>query len=246
MSIMQRLIMPFALLLASSLTPAVAAGTPTPGKDQKPLNCDVGPVDKTYGKTSWLVYSCHDDQSLMIVSAAGSPALPFYFTFHLKDGVYQLSGEGTGNKQATDAAYGELKAFTASDIQILIQETKSIPAPTAVSKPAAHAPFAVSGNRVFDELIGTWTYSDKQGDIRMTFGADGVFSGTLSQAGKVVWTYAGTWTVDDNMITYVYTKSDPGPWRIGMVDVDSVLNMTDDCFTLEAISGTLTQVCRAR
>lgn len=50
------------------------------------LNCDIGPGTKTFGKSSWLVYSCTDNKSLVMVSAPGSPAVPFYF--FLQEGNY--------------------------------------------------------------------------------------------------------------------------------------------------------------
>ncbi|GLQ97284.1 hypothetical protein GCM10007863_17040 [Dyella mobilis] len=80
-----------------------------------------GPVKKTYGKTPWLVYSCDDGQSIVVVTAPGSPAAPFYFTFN----GGRLSGEGTGNKAATDAAYDDLQRLTDADIKALVIQTKN-------------------------------------------------------------------------------------------------------------------------
>jgi len=88
------------------------------------LKCDIGPVLKTYGMTQWLVYSCNDHRSVVIVSAQGNPAIPFYFTIFPRANGYQILGEGTGRKNATVAAYDELKALTGGDIIGLIEETK--------------------------------------------------------------------------------------------------------------------------
>ena len=81
-------------------------------------------VGKTYGETQWLVYSCDDNRSLVIVSAPGNPALPFYFVFSPHENGYQLSGEGTGRTDSTKAAFDELKALSATDIAALIERTK--------------------------------------------------------------------------------------------------------------------------
>lgn len=89
----------------------------------KPLQCDVGPISKTYGMTQWLVYSCHDTSTVIIFSAPGNPASPFYFIFYIKDGQYKLGGEGTGNKAATDAAFKELHSLSVKDIRALIEQT---------------------------------------------------------------------------------------------------------------------------
>lgn len=117
---MPRTLIPITLcawVLASA--PALAA--------ESSLQCDTGPVNKTYGKTQWMVYSCADGRTLVIHSVSGSLAAPFYFMFHPKDGTYHLYGEGTGNKRATDAAYHEIKLLSAKQIAALIQETKSVP-----------------------------------------------------------------------------------------------------------------------
>lgn len=94
------------------------------GPKQQQLECKIGPVTKLYGGTTWLVYSCDDDRSIVIVSAPGSRAAPFYFSYFLEAGGYHLSGEGTGDRAATDMAYKELVALTAKDIALLIAETK--------------------------------------------------------------------------------------------------------------------------
>lgn len=79
---------------------------------------------KTFGGTSWLIYSCHDDNHLVIVTTPGSLATPFYFLVSLsKDGI-KLSGEGTGRKDLTDAAYKELLKLSAQDVSALIAGTK--------------------------------------------------------------------------------------------------------------------------
>ena len=89
------------------------------------VNCETGPLTKEYGKTSWLVYSCDNKTSMLIISAIDNPAMPFYFTLHeTKDG-YQLSGEGTGKKETTAAAYDDLKKLSKSEILDLIKKTKT-------------------------------------------------------------------------------------------------------------------------
>jgi hypothetical protein len=90
----------------------------------QPLKCDVGPIDKTYGKTQWLVYSCDDKRSFVIVSAPGNPAMPIYFIFYPHENGCRLEGEGTGRKDSTKAAFDELKALSGTDIAILIEQTR--------------------------------------------------------------------------------------------------------------------------
>ena len=107
------------LSISTSLNSARGAGL-TEGK------CDVGPLNKTYGNASWLVYSCTTDKNVVIVSAPGNPALPFVFCFCIKDGVYRLFGEGAGNKVISDAARNELNLLGKAEIAELIRQTKQI------------------------------------------------------------------------------------------------------------------------
>ena len=105
------------------------AALPLLGNAAQPLQCDVGPVMKVFGSVPWLVYSCNDASSLVVVSAPGSPASPFYFTFSLEGTAYRLRGEGTGSKTATDAALKDLQVLSAADIQGLRRETIAVKKP---------------------------------------------------------------------------------------------------------------------
>jgi hypothetical protein len=102
--------------------PALGAESSNP----QPLKCDVGPVSNTYGMTQWLVYSCDDAQTLVILSATENPAAPFYFTVSPRGGRYQIDGEGPGRKELTDAALQELQRLSERDIKSLIEQTRSL------------------------------------------------------------------------------------------------------------------------
>jgi hypothetical protein len=88
-----------------------------------PLQCDIGPIAKVFGSVPWLLYSCDDGKSLVVVSAPGSRAAPFYFMFYPEGTGYHLQGEGTGDKALTDAALAELKALSNTEIVALVGKT---------------------------------------------------------------------------------------------------------------------------
>ena len=113
------------VLISGVLWAALTTSLSATGEEPKLLKCDIGPVTKTYGKTQWLVYSCSDERTVVIVSAPGNPATPFYFAFYPQANGYHLSGEGTGRKDATDAAFEELKVLSGQDIAALIEQTKA-------------------------------------------------------------------------------------------------------------------------
>jgi hypothetical protein len=91
----------------------------------KPMECKIGPVTKSYGGNNWLVYGCSDNESIVVVSAAGNPAMPFFFSISKKSGEYKVSGEGNGDKVATDAAYKELITLNEAAIKKLIVLAKN-------------------------------------------------------------------------------------------------------------------------
>jgi hypothetical protein len=113
-----------AALFSVALNPIFAVAE---GEDS--FRCDIGPVTKTYGQGQWLVYSCNDDKTVLIVSAPGNPATPYYFTFLPTDAGHRLFGEGTGNKEATATAFEQLKSLSEDDIANVIKETKEAKAP---------------------------------------------------------------------------------------------------------------------
>jgi hypothetical protein len=83
-----------------------------------PLACEAGPDNRNIGGHTWLVFACDDGASVVIVSAEGNPASPFFFSF-IRDlsGDQRLRGEGNGDKVASKAAYDELKTWTREDIE---------------------------------------------------------------------------------------------------------------------------------
>lgn len=97
------------LLLAVLSTPALASA------GDGPLDCSIGPLEKDFGGTPWTVYGCSDGRSVVVVSAAGNPAGPFYFMLYPEGDTYRLVGEGTGDKRASQAAYDELSARLTAD-----------------------------------------------------------------------------------------------------------------------------------
>jgi hypothetical protein len=90
------------------------------------MDCSTGPVTKRFGGTSWLVRSC-DDEALVILADPENPAFPFYFFVYPSEtekGRFMIDGEGTGNKQASEAALAEIRLLPATALAALIAETK--------------------------------------------------------------------------------------------------------------------------
>jgi hypothetical protein len=105
------------LLAVLTATPALALDT------KAPESCATGPIVKTYGGSKWLVASCSDGKSLVFVAQEGSAAAPFEFDLTYTGDGYDLTGKGSGDRKATDAAYAELQKLTGTSVRALVQET---------------------------------------------------------------------------------------------------------------------------
>lgn len=103
-----------ASLLALSASAAVAD-----------LQCKTGPVTRTFGKVAWLVYSCDDRKSLVLISAPGNPAMPAFFVMNPVGESYDIRNKGSGNQTISTAAYRDLKNLSSTEIAELIAATKA-------------------------------------------------------------------------------------------------------------------------
>ncbi|MGY1531539.1 hypothetical protein [Luteimonas sp. A649] len=93
-----------------------------PSGEEAELQCHTGPATKHFGGNDWVVYACADGQSVVVAAGAPNPANPFFFIVRPDGDGIVLYGEGTGDKAATEPAYNELKAMSASGLADLYQQ----------------------------------------------------------------------------------------------------------------------------
>ncbi len=91
------------------------------------MRCETGPVKRTFGGTDWIVYSCDDQASMVVVSGEGNPASPFYFVLKPAGAGYTLSGEGNGDRTASDAAGAALAKMSPAELAALLAATREHP-----------------------------------------------------------------------------------------------------------------------
>ncbi len=118
-----------ALMAITWLAPAVGAYASGQQESERTpdLKCEVGPLNRSYGETDWLIYACDDSRSIVVVSDKGNPALPFFFILYVKpDGTMTLYGEGDGDKATTAAAFEDLKRLTREDVMALVREARDV------------------------------------------------------------------------------------------------------------------------
>jgi hypothetical protein len=89
------------------------------------MNCEIGPVAKTYASTAWLVYGCAATKTLHFVAAPGNPSWPFDIVVSPKGDAYETHGGGSGNPGPGFFALQDVRQLSASDITALLAETQT-------------------------------------------------------------------------------------------------------------------------
>ena len=102
---------------------AVLVCLPLPASAQTaPMDCTVGPVIKTFGGSKWVVNSCADGRTVILMATNDSPAFPCFIKIAPSTEGYDINGRGKGDRQATNAAMDELGALSGADIHAMIDE----------------------------------------------------------------------------------------------------------------------------
>jgi hypothetical protein len=108
---------------------------------------------------------------------------------------------------------------------------------TWLSRPALADPAAIDTTR----LYGTWLAQEshpEQGKIETVFTIfeDRTFSGNMTVNGEVVWTYGGTWTLEDSRITWHYSRSSLALLDVHRQETDEILSVTDETLTYRSLN----------
>ena len=87
------------------------------------------------------------------------------------------------------------------------------------------------------QLVGRWRYSDETFSSEHKFNADGTYTGSVGQKGKIVWENAGVWSLADNKIHYELTRSSLERIPVGTKDQDTLIEITRDWYIIETQKG---------
>lgn len=90
-------------------------------------------------------------------------------------------------------------------------------------------------------LYGTWLAQEahpEQGKIETVFTIfeDRTFSGSMTINGEVVWTYGGTWTLEDSRMTWYYSRGSLALLDIHRRETDEILSITDETLTYRSLN----------
>jgi hypothetical protein len=82
-------------------------------------------------------------------------------------------------------------------------------------------------------IVGHWRYAEQGHSSEYTYRGDGTFTGNVALQGKVVWQFAGTWSIDGDMLNYQYTKSSLQQIPAGKKGGDELIDISKDYFILQ-------------
>ncbi|TBR36227.1 MULTISPECIES: hypothetical protein [Dyella] len=118
---MKAMIASLALALVSAALPVYAQ------QAEQPMTCKTGPVAQEFGGTHWVVYSCSDNQTVIIVAPPENPAAPQFFTVRPDGKGVLASGEGSGKQEYSSKAFADVVKLKATDLANLVERTRAQP-----------------------------------------------------------------------------------------------------------------------
>lgn len=116
-----------ALVASIALAGILAAAPVVAQQSEGGLTCKTGPVTQDFGGTHWVVYSCSDKQTVIIVAPPENPAAPQFFTVRPDGSGVLASGEGSGKQEYSSKAFAEVVKLKAADLANLIERTRAQP-----------------------------------------------------------------------------------------------------------------------
>lgn len=118
------------MTLRAKILIVVLAFAPVPAVAAEPnLSCEVGPLHRHFGASEWLIYSCADSRSIVVVPASGSPGKFGYFFVMPEGSGIMVVGEGWGRDTEFQPLLKELQRLSARDLAALVASTKSAAPP---------------------------------------------------------------------------------------------------------------------
>ena len=88
-----------------------------------------------------------------------------------------------------------------------------------------------------ESLYGGWKESNERHRSFVTLNKDGSFKGRIETNNKVVWEFAGTWTLKAGVLRWFYTASSLKGIPAGTTDEDKILEITCTSMSYQNIGG---------
>jgi hypothetical protein len=112
-------------LLSVAMAFSTVVSGQVPDQTAAPVSCMIGPLTRTIGGNSWLVYACADGKSIAVVSTPEVAPNWFYFVVAPRGDDYAVSGEINGDKSLSKPVFDELSALSPDAVAALYQEVRA-------------------------------------------------------------------------------------------------------------------------
>ena len=120
----------FALVLGLAPLSIAAAGP----AEQAALACEIGPVQREFGASTWNIYACSDGKSIVVVPLAAIDGKFGYFFVTPNDQGVVVVGEGWGQDTLFQPVFQQLKQVTAVELAAIVQSAKAAKPVVSVAK----------------------------------------------------------------------------------------------------------------
>ena len=87
------------------------------------------------------------------------------------------------------------------------------------------------------QLVGHWRFISGERRHDITFARDGTFSDYITQNGKVLYQFAGKWSLHGSKLVYEDFRSSPTPLPPHYRDEDEVLKLSKDLLLIRNREG---------
>jgi hypothetical protein len=85
-------------------------------------------------------------------------------------------------------------------------------------------------------IVGHWRYAEQGRSSDYIYRGDSTFTANVALQGKVVWKFAGTWSIDGDMLNYQYTQSSIPQVPVGKKGGDKLIDISKDYFVLQTVN----------
>lgn len=90
---------------------------------------------------------------------------------------------------------------------------------------------------ISNQLAGYWRYAEGARSVDVTYREDGTFTGNAAEDGRVLWEYAGKWSLIGDKLNYEFTRSSVKRIPVGKKGQDTLIGVSKDYFIIRTEGG---------
>ena len=96
------------------------------------------------------------------------------------------------------------------------------------------------------QLVGHWRYTNDFQSCDCVFLEDGTFTGNITRGKKVISEFTGRWSLENDVLTYIYTNDVFNLIQPGYKDCDRLVEISEDYYVIKPIGDNERKYVRVR